>query len=108
MSEKRRAFLALRGEFVPRVGERAVYSDGFVRIIIADFADDAERTVEVVRVSLTGDTVWTRFVKRRAQRAYGKGLAPPHRWRRAKGYGFDGRVYYNYGTQSPLGELRFG
>lgn len=100
LSEKQRAFLALRGEVFPRVGDRAVYTVGSG--VDADYSDDAERTVEVVRVSQTGATIWTRFVCPAGQQRYGENRPTPHRWSRAAA-----GVYYSGGILAPYGELRF-
>ena len=100
MSEKTRAFLALRGDVFPRVGDRGIFSPGFEEID-AVFSDDEQRTVEVMRVSATGATIWARFVHPEGQRSFGSGMTT-HRWSRS-----ENMIYYGAGTHAPFGELRF-
>jgi len=101
MSEKTRAFLALRGDVYPREGDFGIFSEGFAGIIDAEFIDDKERTVEVRRVSATGHRIWTRFVHPDGQRRFGEGMLE-HRWLRSENY-----VYYSTGSNAPIGEVRF-
>ncbi len=80
ISDRKRAFLALQGTLLPRVGDRAVFVDLiFGALFDAEFSDDTARTVEVVRVSSSGATLWTRFVYTRGRDRFGGGQ---HRWRR--------------------------
>jgi len=72
MSEKTRAFLAIQGQVFPRVGDRGLFSEGFAGID-AEFSDDNERVVEVLRLSATGHTLWGRFVHPIGQQRFGEG-----------------------------------
>ncbi len=76
MSERTRAFEALKGVRYPTVGERAQWSD--IR-----YDHWVRFTLVVVRVSASGKTVWTRFVAGTWETfRYGRG---PHRWERWAG-----------------------
>ena len=98
MSDRQRAFQALRGEHrVPRVGDRAIFNPGF-GLIDAEFGDDDIRTVEVLRVSASGKTIWTRFVRPEGRKEHGRGVEP-QRWKRG-----EAAYYWSY---TPFGELRF-
>lgn len=101
MSEKTRAFLALRGDVFPREGDLGIFSEGFSGIIDAEFSDDKQRTVEVRRVSATGLRIWTRFVHPEGQRRYGEGMLE-HLWKRS-----ENDVYTSSGFHAPIGEIRF-
>lgn len=112
MSERMRAFLALAGQVYPREGDTGTYyggpSDDKLRAIRAlsagidaEFSDDHERTVEVLRVSARGHVIWTRFLHHEGQRRYGEGMLR-HRWLR------DGaHVYYSTGSHAPIGGVYF-
>ena len=102
MSDKTRAFLALAGHVYPREGDRGIFSAGVVGLKDAEFSDDQERTVEVLRVSARGHVIWTRFLHPEGQRRYGEGMLR-HRWLR------DGaHMYYSTGSQAPIGQVYFG
>lgn len=62
MSERHRALLALGGVAIPRVGDRGRYSAVFHLVDgkICEFTED-DLAVEVLRVSRTGRTIWTRM-----------------------------------------------
>jgi len=73
MSERRRAFLALQGERFPHIGQRGWW-----------FGPRSELTrrspraaVEVVRLSVSGKTIWTRFISEHSRSRFGRGS---HRW----------------------------
>ena len=100
LSEKQRAFHALKGDVYPRVGDRGIFSEGFGPTIDAAFEDDVVRTVEVLRVSESGKTIWTRFVHPDGYVQYGRGREP-QRWLRGAG---DGVFYWG---QEPFGEVKF-
>lgn len=73
MSERRRAFFALQGERFPRVGERGWWSGP---------KPPGERhsprgRVEVVRLSASGHTIWTRFTSAHSRKRFGD---ESHRW----------------------------
>lgn len=70
ISERRRAFLALQGERLPLIGERGKWSGPGPE-------NRWPRAVEVVRVSASGRTIWTRFVTAESRRRYGSNT---HRW----------------------------
>lgn len=106
MSERRRVFLGLQGKRFPREGERGLYttSRNGVRL---------HGEVEVVRVSPSGQTIWTRFVDRRAQVAFCQHLEQ-QRWWRASDEDAQrlapGRLLYIAGgdaLQAPYGEVVF-
>lgn len=99
MSEKKRAFFALRGDVFPRIGDRGTYHGG-----VADDAatTDVERTVEVVRLSASGTTVWTRFLYTKGQLEHGDGQLL-HRWVRETNH-----VYAGNGFSGPVGTVTFG
>jgi hypothetical protein len=73
MTERQRVFLALQGKRFPHVGARGLFTS-FRR-----HGKKWRAQVEVVRVSLTGQTIWTRFVTENAQHELGLGLET-HRW----------------------------
>ena len=73
MSDRRRAFLALQGEQFPLVGKRGWWEGPR----IDTSRRSPRRAVEVVRLSASGRTVWTRFVTAEARRIFGAGS---HRW----------------------------
>lgn len=104
MSERRRVLLALQGKRFPREGDLGLYSSRrWDRELLGQ--------VVVVRVSPSGQTIWTRFADRRAQVALG-GHIVEHRWWRAPeseqlgsramvyGAGVDARL-------APYGRVRF-
>lgn len=76
MSERQRALYALAGRIYPRVGDRAEFRQDKID---AAFEDDADREVEVTHVSVSGQTIWARFMSGTGRRRYGDG---PHRFRR--------------------------
>lgn len=70
MSERQRVLLALQGKRFPCNGDLGL----FTRL---SKGTTYHARVEVVRVSPTGQTIWTRFVSDVAQQLWGAG---PHRW----------------------------
>jgi len=100
MSERKRALLALAGVLFPRVGDCGVYHGG-----VADDAvtTDEERTVEVLRLSASGVTIWTRFVHAKGMRVHGEGRTV-HRWVRLRE---QAKVYVSNGTYGPVGTATF-
>lgn len=73
MSERRRAFLALQGERFPQIGARGWWSGPRNEIS----RRSPRGAVEVVRLSASGKTIWTRFVSEHARSRFGK---ESHRW----------------------------
>ena len=80
VSDKKRAFDALRGITYPRVGQRGRWTG--TRYLPWGGMKPATAVVEVVRISATGKTLWTRFVSQKSTQRYGAG---PHRWERWPG-----------------------
>ncbi len=76
ISERKRAFLALQGTVLPRVGDRAVVQGA----IDAEFSDD--ELVEVVRISTSGKTIWTLSLNENGQTRFGTRAqwAANHHW----------------------------
>lgn len=73
MSERRRAFCALQGERFPQVGQRGWWSGPR-----SELSRRSPRgLVEIVRLSASGKTVWTRFITAEARRRFG---SESHRW----------------------------
>ena len=73
MSERRRAFLALKGERFPQVRERGWWSGPR-----SELSRRSPRgVVEVVRLSGSGKTIWTRFVSARSRKRFGEDI---HQW----------------------------
>jgi hypothetical protein len=98
MSEKKRAFLALRGDVFPRIGDRGTYHGGIPDDLITT---DVERTVEIVRLSASGTTIWTRFLYAKGQLEHGDGQQS-HRWARKTNH-----VYIGNGFSGPVGKVTF-
>ena len=76
MSERRRAFVALQGchvPRVPRVGDRGWWSGPS-----CERHRSTRRAVEVIRVSASGTTIWTRFTSKDSRKRFGNG---PYQWR---------------------------
>ena len=118
MSEQQRVFFALQGKRFPREGDRGLYTgrERVARIthLGVSFLDSARvyGGVEVVRLSPTGQTLWTRFVTEAARERWGTGV---HRWWRFPDEDFrisveGNAVLYGAGLdakQAPTGEISF-
>lgn len=106
MSERQRVLLALQGKRFPRPGD--------VGLFTARTTDGAVYArVEVLRVSPTGQTIWTRFVAPRTQLGWLGAQPPPHRWWRVPDNEFlrlRDQVLYRAGfdaKRAPTGEISF-
>lgn len=93
MSEKKRAFHALEGQLFPTVGQRARWREVNVK--------QKPRVVEVVRVSASGLTIWTRFPGPRSRLRYGEHV---NRWERWEG----SAPGHPFGLYRSCGERRGG
>jgi len=93
--------LPLRGDVFPRVGDRAIFSVGFSEAEAEDGADEL-RTVEVLSISATGQTIGTRFVRADGQERFGEGMQIHYWWSPGSG-----RPYQSFDTVGPFGQLRF-
>lgn len=107
MSERRRVLLALQGKRFPREGEHGLFTSDIRR------GERLHARVEVVRVSATGQTIWTRFVSERAQQIRAPFGATTHRWWRVPDddfFRFSAAPLYRAGPDSdcaPMGEISF-
>lgn len=75
MSERRRAFLGLQGHRFPRIGQKGWWSGPRSELS----RRSPRAVVEVIRLSSSGKTVWTRFVSEYSRRRFGLGKES-HRW----------------------------
>lgn len=73
MSERRRAFLALQGNRFPHIGQRGWWSGPRNELT----RRSPRGAVEVVRLSASGKTIWTRFVSAHSRERFGR---ESHRW----------------------------
>ena len=106
MSERQRVLLALQGIRYPREGDHGLYtsrrSEGVKHF-----------RVQVVRVSPTGQTIWTRFVTDNARRHLHTWCDHENRWWRVPDddfFRFDNAPLYRAGGDSacaPPGEISF-
>lgn len=104
MSERQRVLLALQGKRCPREGEYGLFTSWGIR-------RGGHARVEVVRVSSTGKTIWTRFATDGAYQRFGW-RGEDHRWWRVSAddfmrYDF---MIYRAGFDSilaPPGEISF-
>ena len=97
MSERQRAFDALRGRRFPCVGEAAWWR-GPDRT-----GKSCQAKVAIVQVSGSGKTIWTRFVYIAQRRKLGLG---PHRWV-LHGHGHGGTVVYREYSRGMRGTVIF-
>jgi len=97
MTERQRVLLALQGKRFPHVGDHGLFTS------LPRHRNRFRARVEVVRVSMTGQTIWTRFVSEVAQKDLGISRETHRWWRLAP-------MLYRAGCDSecaPFGDISF-
>jgi hypothetical protein len=109
MSERQRAFQALRGVRCPHVGDKAWWRGPLTvetprnRSLKVSGRSRPRAKVVVLRVSASGHTIWTRFASVAQREKHG---AEEHRWTLMY-RNEESMLYGSHGSAAPLGTVYF-